>query len=507
MKCRVLVAALAASLAIVVPAESPAAPTRPSTSSGSVCNYLYEWVHVVRFPIQADPHAAYTYVAISTAAAAKAHVGFVIHGPFPYAAWTSWTVYGAEGKPTAVAGDQEIVPDRGNVNPFLVGARLKAVRRAYTLLFLPSGVPQRATAKSLRHIAGDNVFHTPRKIKAWALAYRVYQAFPHYNQGGSGGPTNTPLPRVAAVNYRTGAAVSCGQYNVLPPSLQRSPDDPPRSGATRVPPATIPLTGGGTLPTADSPISSARGFEYAPPNPPGLIQFTRPPLAAGADVSAIPPPDNCSGYLGTATSSTRISLLRMPRVPTFLDVNSVTPVARRPETDAAYISFTQYGGSFGFYAPGRPITTSLGDAELEIDATGGSTVVVWPRILTPAQRQQVFAYARQHGWATMRGGTPNLFTTANLLIREKGSSSYQFGLGNVPCYYGTPQQPMHTGQLWSQVSGSRYVASPRNIGPGAPQGVTCTVAQFTDGNCLRNLVAHIRATGGSYFARSAASRR
>lgn len=79
----------------------------------------------------------------------------------------------------------------------------------------------------------------------------------------------------------------------------------------------------------------------------------------------------------------------------------------------------------------------------------------------------MLAYAEKQGWAIMRGGTPNLITTANLLIREKGSSGYQFGLGNVPCYFGTPNHPIHTGDRWSQVNGRRYVASPKNIGPGA----------------------------------------
>ena len=149
------------------------------------------------------------------------------------------------------------------------------------------------------------------------------------------------------------------------------------------------------------------------------MQFTRPPLAAGADVSAVPPPDNCAGYLGTPTSATQISLIRMPHVPTFLDVTALTPTTRLQQSEAAYVSFTQYGGSLGIYAPGRPATISLGDAELEIDATGGATVIVWPRILSARERQLVFAFARRHGWAIMRVGTANLFTTANLLIRER----------------------------------------------------------------------------------------
>jgi hypothetical protein len=498
---RAVAAALAASLVVIVATVSPPVGSgKPTDPPVSVCNYFFEWLHVVRFPLQPDPHAAYSYVAISTAAA-QAHVAFVVHGAFPYAAWTSWDIYGAQGKPTAVANYNKIVPDPGSINPFLPGRRVFAAHRNFTLLYLPAGVSQSAAAPALQRVAAANVFATPTDIGAFALANRVYQAFPGYNQGGAGGPTNTPFPEVRAVNYDTGAPVSCAPYNVLPSRFQRPPSDPPAGGATRLPPNRIGLTNGGFLQTANSPISSARGIEYAPPNPPGIVQFTRPPLAAGADVSAVPPPDNCAGYLGTPTSATRISLIRMPHVPTFLDVTTLTPQTRRPQTEAAYVSFTQYGGSLGVYAPGRPITTSLGDTELEIDTSGGATIVVWPRILTPSERQRVFAYARRHGWAIMRGGTPNLFTTANLLIREKGSSGYPFSGNNVPCYYGTPSHPKHTGQLWDQVTGSRYVARPRNIGPGAPQGVTCTVKQFLAGECLRNLVAHIQQTGGRYFAR------
>ena len=466
----------------------------------SVCGYLFEWLHVVRFPLQPDPHAAYSYVALNSKAAARRRVGFLVRGPFPYAAWTSWDVYGAEGKPVAVANDNAIVADRGSVNPFVVGSRVLARHRNFTLLYLPYGVAQSDTAPSLRRVAAANVF-APMVDKSFVLANRVYQAFAGYNQGGSGGPTKTRFPAVRAVNYRTGEPVSCARYNLLPSALQRSPARPPRAGSTRLPPRRVRLANGASLPRADSPPSAMRGAEFAPPNPPGLVRFTRPPLAAGADVSAIPPPDNCAGYLGTRTSLTRISLIRMPHVPTFFDVTAVTPATRFVQNQATYVSFTEYGASLGVYAPGRPITTSLGDAELKVDATGGSTVMVWPRRLSRRQLHLVFTYAARRGWAILRGGTRNQYTTANLLIREKGSSGYQFGVGRVPCYYGTPTDPMHTGQPWRRVVGDQYIASPSNIGPGAPQGVTCTVEQFTDGDCLRRLKAHIRSSGGRYFAR------
>ncbi len=89
------------------------------------------------------------------------------------------------------------------------------------------------------------------------------------------------------------------------------------------------------------------------------------------------------------------------------------------QNQADYISFTQYGSAIGVYRPGTPFTTSLGDAELKVDSSGGSTILVWPRDLGAAQRQMVFAYARQHGFAIMRGGAANELTTANLLIRLK----------------------------------------------------------------------------------------
>jgi hypothetical protein len=230
------------------------------------------------------------------------------------------------------------------------------------------------------------------------------------------------------------------------------------------------------------------------------VQFTRPPLAAGADVSQIPAPDRCAGYLGTPTSLTRLSVIRMPHVPTFFDVSRVGPGTRYPDTQSAYVSATEYGASLGIYAPGQPFSTSLGDAEFKVDRTGGSTIVVWPRVLSAHHRKQVFAYSNRHGWAILRGGKRSQLTTANLFIREKRSSGYANGVGHVPCYYGTPAKPMHNGEYWSQVNGSEYVASPHNIGPGAPQGVTCTVNQLVDGDCLRNLKAYIRRTGGSYFA-------
>ena len=500
LRTAIAAAALAGSVLLGVGVSPPAAGQSTSPSS-SVCGYYFEWLRVVRFPVQPDPHAAYSYVAVSTAAAEADHVAFVVDGNFPYAAWTSWDIYGAGGKPFAVTSDADITPDSGSVNPFVVGNRVRARRREFTLLYLPGDVQESAIAPSLQAIANVSKTPTAEEAGAWVLANRVYQALPQYNQGGSAGPTDTPFPEVRAVNYLTGDPVACAPYNVIPEALQRLPTDPPRSGSTDAAPKSIKLTSGESLQRANSPTSIPAGVEYAPPNPPGLLQFTRPPAAAGADVASVPAKDNCAGYLGTATSLTRISLIRMPHVPTFFNTSAVGPATTFPNTQAAYVSATQYGASLGTYSPGSPFSTSVGDSELEIDKTGGSTILVWPRTISAHGRRAAISYAQARGWAILRGGTQNKYTTANLLIREKRSSGYANSVGQVKCYYGTPQDPEHTGQPWSKVHGSRYVASPRNIDSGAPQGVTCTVQQLTEGACLRNLKAYIRRTGGHYFAK------
>lgn len=58
-----------------------------------------------------------------------------------------------------------------------------------------------------------------------------------------------------------------------------------------------------------------------------------------------------------------------------------------------------YGSSSGFYLPGDPDTASIADREFKVDATGGATVLVWPRNLSNRDQRRVFRYARKKGWA------------------------------------------------------------------------------------------------------------
>jgi hypothetical protein len=78
-----------------------------------------------------------------------------------------------------------------------------------------------------------------------------------------------------------------------------------------------------------------------------------------------------------------------------------------------------------------------------------------------------------------------------------GAYSPSAGSNGVPCYFDDHRHA----KRWSDVSGDKYVASARNIGAGAPQGVHCTAAQLLDGACRDRLEAYIAKSGGSYTAR------
>jgi hypothetical protein len=522
--------ALAALIAVVAltgcggsakPAASTDAPGSPAEGGGtagaaaavddSICNYYFEWLDRVRFPLQPDPHAAYSYVIPKVSPAAD-HIGFTVTGPLPYAAWTSWMVYTGTAQPFSVVSKSDIAPDPGHVNPWSgAPTPFRSAKRSFTLLILPQGVDQSTTAAALKSISASNVLRSPSDTKAapmWILANRVYMALPGYNRGGSGGAGNVAFPTVRSVDYATGKGVPCATLNVIPDKLQTPPTRPPAT-PTPVLRNNLLLKNGLPFDRALGSKSSVEGFQFAPPNPKGLIQFTRPPLLPGADVSKIPPADNCAGYLGTPVPTDAIALIRMPHVARFFDTHAIGPDTPYKQKEADYVSFTQYGSAIGTYRPGTPFTTSLGDGELMLDKSGGSTLVVWPRTLTARERAQVFAYAKQHGFAIMRGGAANELTTANLLVRLKGASpTYKDAYApdadraGVTCYFGTVQQPKHAGQPWSKVTGDEYVASPANIGSGAPQGVSGSAHALVDGSLLSKLKSHIEATGGSYVAGS-----
>jgi hypothetical protein len=190
-------------------------------------------------------------------------------------------------------------------------------------------------------------------------------------------------------------------------------------------------------------------------------------------VPSVPPPDHCAGYLGAATSTTEVGLIRISQVAKWFDTSNLTGNSLFEQEETTYFSVTRYGSAAGTHAPGSPRSASLGNQELLVDASGGSTIVAWPRSLSTDDQQQVFDHAKANGWAILRGDQQGQVTTANLFVRMKGASpSYQGGYtptserAGVPCYF--DDNP--TARRWHQVTGDQYVASAEHIGSGAPQG-------------------------------------
>jgi hypothetical protein len=375
-------------------------------------------------------------------------IAYLISGPFPYAAWTSWTIYNNQLQPFSVAKDSAIRPDKGGANPFVVGTPVLSAKRSFKLLLLPRGTDTSTLAKSLRDIPASNRLASPTSGKFFIIANRVYNAFPGYNRGGAAGPTKTPFPQVKAINYKTGSGVDCSQNNLLP--SPKPPTDMPTTSPKSPSPVAIELTDGtrlgigpqGSQRSEQGGKNALRGAQFAPELDPDRLEFTRPPLLPGADVSAIPPADSCAGYLGGSTSITKIGVIRMPHVAHWFETDNLTPSTKFSQEQTTFISFTQYGSGVSVYDPGSPNTASLGNEQLKVDSSGGTTVVVWPRSLTRTQQRQVFDYADRQGWAILRGGEQGPVTTANLLVRLKGASPSYAGdysptpkQPGVPCYF------------------------------------------------------------------------
>ena len=517
----VTVLALAIGLALALPSPSDAAQ-KPAQQDA--CLYAFEWIHTFRFPLQADPRCAYSYVLIPQLPRGIP-VGFVIEAEFPYAVWFSWTIYGEKALAVSLLSDQNIVPDAGSTNPFGDGNPVFAANRRYRLLLLPSDAPtDGAIDPSLADIPDKNKRWISFDKSTTAIAYRVYQAFPGYNLGGSGGQTNTPFPSVYAVNYKTGKRLDCAKYDVVPPSLGHLPTDTP--DVYNIYGTTSDHSKGQDLHELAeamrllripefAQLQSKAGWQFAPEIKRAHVTFTRPPLAPGADVSSMPPPDSCAGYLGARVDPLRIALIRIPHIPSIFETELLDPDTTFPgDAQAAYISLTMYGADVNSYEPGNADSASLANAEFHPDPTGGSTIVVLPRNLPDHEREQLIAYARVRRWVLIEGGRVGPLTTANLLLRLKRANATYYGAytplppeppdhpgrSGVPCYFDNLPQ----GTPWTEIEKAddpmTYVATFQNLGNAAPQGVHCVdVEEVLNGSCQKRLEDYIEKTGGKYF--------
>jgi hypothetical protein len=523
------VSIVAGAVSILGVASAAATPPAGTTTA---CNYYYQWSGTVGLPVQPDPHATYSYVMPSSQAGVDG-IGFVVHGQFQHVAWNSWTAYTGKSVPYSVANFvnnspantyNPIQPDAGSGSPFAIGQPMLGTG-LFTLLFKPAGYTGTVAASlggiSTASINRANIKPYPTKghgsdSNFWMLVDQTYQKFSGlgYNPAGT---TMSTFPTVTAVSLATGAPVDCQKYNVIPDQYQATPVNPPASLNFGTTPTKITLKNGSKFTPAGDLGSAGGGSRFAPRNPKNRVVFTRPPIGPGADVSSLPQTQRCADYLGTASSTSKLELIRIPHIANYTDNSTVTAKTTWPNPhdpgpwQAAYESYVQYGTSSGAYHPETLDNSAMSDGEFSPDTSEGSTIISWPRNLSASAQAQVLAYAKSHDWAIVRSGTAGKKSTATALIRIKGSASnYTGNLTRVPCYYGTPKKPTHSGAKWNKVpvaKGSKYVASIANMYiktktgkvSAAPQGVICpSLKNLTTGGCLASLKKYLTSTGARY---------
>jgi hypothetical protein len=515
----------------------------PAVGSDSVCPFAVMAVNRFHPPIQSDPQAGYPLWALKQNPDAQVQFdqkALVVRAQFPYAAWMAWSTYElVNAFPYSVLNQQNIVPDPGSLNPFKEGTRVYARNRHYTLMVLPDtyesvpGDPASppvysrlpADLQQIKNVlyrpANDTPIHSVTGETAGTdvtgaganVTERVYAPFPGYDRVGNHGPTHTPMPKLFAVSLDNGTAANCAPNNLIPPKAQHNPAQPVDPGPP--PPGLFGTDGFG-------PGAGPQGShsQYGPKPNPRLVQFFRPGLfdAPAADVPSVPPPDKCAGYLTAQLNDRQIALVRLPHVPTFIDVNTLTPASVFTQKEVGYVSYNIYGSEFGNYRPGDPTTMGVNDALMLQDTTGGMTLVVWPRVgpySGRAARRLIWSIAGNNGWAVVQGNVNGRVYGDKLFVRQKGTApEYRGGYTpndfrpGVPCFRdsakinagkGLPIVPPDA--PYSSVPAA-YAAKPSETGSGTPQGVECTLSQYTTGVCLARLKQYIKSTGGSYFARS-----
>lgn len=494
---------IAALAALALPSGASAFDA-PSPTADSSCSYLVMAVTNNIPPIQSDPRAGYPLTLLKQEATED--TALVITGSFPYATWMQWYTYTGikEGAlPTFALNQKSIVPDEGSTNPYVPGNPIYAADRKYSILVTADGTDMDSLPENLKSI--PNRMTRVTTGDSWNTTLRVYNPLPGYDRVGAFGPTNTPLPVYTLVSLKTGEPISCKGASLVPNVVAHDPSKPVGNDESQL---GFGLGNGnwGLPPAEDAPETL-----YPPKPNSNLVEFFRPGLlgAPAPDVATVPPPDNCSGYLTARLTQDQFALIRIPKVPTFIDSSKLTSSSTYPgDTDVAYMSYMSYGSTLGSYVPNDPNTNGLNTNLVKQDATGGATILVWPRKLSFTDRAWVFAYARSKGWNLVRGNADGNRYANTMIIRYKGASPTYGGAftpnanrPGVPCY----QNPVDQGGLppgtdFQDVPAS-YAAVPSMTGSATPQGVQCvTIQSLVKGNCERSLRNHIKETGGSYVA-------
>jgi hypothetical protein len=176
---------LAAGLLAIGPTSSQAGAAGPPAPLAALSTGNCAW------PVQSDPtlvNVAYPdtnatyFVSILPAVIGET---LTISGLFPHARYMSLTSYDALTDPVDDLNDQDIVPDTGSINPFLLGSDRSSLNRSFTVHVVFGRRPAVSPANTLYTTSGA------RQAPAFIILYRIY--LPDQGLSSMGG---VPLPTV-----------------------------------------------------------------------------------------------------------------------------------------------------------------------------------------------------------------------------------------------------------------------------------------------------------------------
>ncbi len=538
----ILVASLAAcqSSATSVPSgdataggRSPSATAQVATAGpttapgggvqGNGCPMVFDASTADFYPIQPSFSAGYTATAqkLNDTTASWA---YVVSGDFPYSYWMAWYLYDTKGVPLVKIADSAIVADPGSTNPFIVGEPILAPARHYHIYLMPATTPQDVLEQMRSQ--GKNVAVLPAlgTTEGVSIVSRSYWSLSNdglgdYDRFGYGGPTHTPPHAISAylTDPSTGQlsatpVADCGSQSQLPQKLWYDPakNGPVVSFADATPPADSQLADLPHLLLETGSFSGTLGSEFPPTPVAAEVQFYRNVAANSpyADVSAAPPegdpPDACGGYVMANLPNDVVSLVRIPKVPTFPDYQGATASTLNVDDqfDLKFYSVVVYGAEKQIDAVGSVENSQLGNRQIGKDVGGGATVVVYPRSATSEQVARIKAVADANGWNILKGGTQTAKAPNLMVVREKGANAnWSNSLSPNQATKGAPcPQTSDPSLPLPQDPPSAQVTQTNGMGLSAPQGANCSIDEFLSGACLKKLGGQIAAAGGVWSA-------
>ena len=537
MRARTSTALVTCLLALTACSSSAGAPVgqsatrtenRSATStavSGNVCPQVFDASEADFYPIQPSFSAGYT-VAAQKLDSTTASWAYVVTGDFPYSQWMAWYLYDTKGVPLYKFSDSAITPDAGSVNPFVAGVKILATPRSYHLYLMPSTTP--SSVVSSMQSQGKNVVVMPSSSSTpgVSIVSRSYWSFANYGLGdydrfGYHGPTNTPPPTMSAflTDPSTGELTTtpvgdCGSASQLPQKVWY--DAATNSPIITFKDAPVPTSQElGDIPhwlLQTGSIVGSMGKEFPPAPVADEVQFYRNVASTTpyADVQSAPapgnPPDKCGGYVMANLPNDVVSLVHIPKIPSFPVYSGATAATVNDSSNyqVQFYSIVIYGAAKQVDAVGSNENSQIGNTQIKVSPDGSATVVLWPQSATSAQVDQIAAVVKANGWNLLKNGVQTSFAPNNLVIREKGQNktwknalSANSATPGAPC----PQSANPTLPL-PQDPPSAQVTQFNGMGLSAPQGQNCTVQDFLSGACLVAFGKQLAKTGATWSSTS-----